>query len=261
MNTPSSVFNDSIDRWIAENDLPWMKLKVEIGLRNLRQHLPTGPLRILDAGGGSGADSIPLARDGHSIDLVDYSDAMLMAAKANAEREGLADKFRFHAADVTRLNRTFPQPQFDAVLCHNVLQYVADVPKLLGMLSAVLLPGGILSLISPNRYCLPYATAFLEKDLDKAFSQIDARTYQNRMFHATVTEYSAEEMRALLPPAGLAFDDGYGIRCLSDYWGDNETKSNPEVWEKIKRLEYALTDKYPYTLLARFWQILAHKIG
>ena len=259
MNTPPSVFNDSIDRWIAENDLPWMKLKIEIGLNNLRKHIPAGPLRILDAGGGSGMDAIPLAREGHSIDLVDYSQEMLKAAKANAEREGLADKFQFHNADATQLDQAFPHPQFDVVICHNVLQYVADVPKLLSMLSAVLLPGGILSLISPNRYCIPYATAFLEKDLEKALGQIGAHTYQNRMFHATVTEYSAEEMRAMLPAAGLAFGAGYGIRCLSDYWGDNETKSNPEVWEKIRNLEYELTDKYPYTLLARFWQIVAHK--
>ncbi len=259
MNTSPSVFDESIDVWIAENDLPWMKLKTEIGLSNLGKHLPPRPLHILDAGGGSGMDALPLAREGHSIDLVDYSQEMLNAAKANAAREGLADKFHFHTADVTHLDQTFRQPQFDAALCHNVLQYVADVPKLLSILSAVLLPGGILSLISPNRYCIPYATAFLEKDLEKALSQIDARTYQNRMFHATVTEYSAEEMRAMLPAAGLAFDAGCGIRCLSDYWGDNETKLNPEVWEKIKRLEYALTDKYPYTLLARFWQIVAHK--
>jgi len=259
MNTPRSVFDESIDRWIAENDLPWMKLKTEIGLSNLKKHLPQRPLRILDAGGGSGADSIPLAREDHDIDLADYSQEMLKAARENAKREGLRDKIRFHSADVSQLDRTFPQPQFDVVLCHNVLQYVADVPQLVSKLSAVLLPGGILSLISPNRYCIPFATAFLDKDLDEALRQIDARTYQNRMFHATVAEYSAEEMRVMLPDAGLAFDAGYGIRCLSDYWGDNETKSKPEVWEKIKRLEYALTDKYPYILLARFWQIVAHK--
>jgi S-adenosylmethionine-dependent methyltransferase len=259
MNTPHSVFDESIDRWIAENDLPWMKLKTEIGLSNLRKHLPQKTLRILDAGGGSGADSLPLAREGHSVDLLDYSPEMLKVAKENAEREKLLDKIRFHTADVSQLDRIFPQPQFDVVLCHNVLQFVADVPKLLSMLSKVLLPGGILSLIGPNRYSMPYATAFLFRDLDEAFRQIDARTYQHRFFKTTVTEYSAGEIQAMLPDASLNFDADYGIRCLSDYWGDNETKSKPEVWEKIVRLEYTLTDKSPYNLLARFWQIVAYK--
>jgi S-adenosylmethionine-dependent methyltransferase len=252
MNTPPSVFDDSIDRWLAENDLPWMKLKTGIGLSNLRKHLPKKTLRILDAGGGSGMDSIPLAREGHEMDLADYSQEMLKAAGVNAERERVAGRIRFHNADVSQLDQTFAQPQFDAVLCHNVLQYVADVPKLLSMLSAVLLPGGILSLISPNRFSLPYATAFLEKDLDKALLQIDARAYKNRMFHAMVTEYSAGEIRTMLPDTGLVYDADYGIRCLSDYWGDNETKSKPENWEKLTKLEYALTDKFPYILLARF---------
>ena len=142
MNTPPSVFDDSIQRWIAENDLPWMKLKTEIGLSNLRKHLPKKPLRILDAGGGSGCDSIPLAREGDRVDLVDYSEEMLKAARGNVEREGLQENIRFHATDVTQLDRIFPQPQFDVVLCHNVLQYVGGVPRLLSALSKTLVPGG-----------------------------------------------------------------------------------------------------------------------
>jgi S-adenosylmethionine-dependent methyltransferase len=259
MDTPSSAFDQSIDRWIAENDLPWMKLKTELGLSNLRRHLPKKPLRILDAGGGSGADAIPLARDGHTVDLLDFSPEMIRVAREDAEREGLSETIRFHIADVSQLGRIFPQPQFDAVVCHNVLQFVADVPKLLSALSKVLRPGGILSLVSPNRYSMPYATAFLFHDLDKAFQQIDVRTYENLIFRATVTEFSPEEICAMLPDAGLSFDSHYGIRCVADYWGDNEAKSKPEIWEKIVKLEYALTDRYPYNLLARFWQVVAHK--
>jgi S-adenosylmethionine-dependent methyltransferase len=259
MDTPASKFDASIERWVAENDLPWMKLKTEIGLSNLQKHLPQKRLRILDAGGGSGADSIPLAREGHSVDLLDYSPEMLKVAERNAKHEGLQERIRMHRSDVSQINRIFPQPQFDLIVCHNVLQFVGDVPALLDSLAKTLVPGGILSLISGNRYTIPFRAAFLAKDLDGALRQVGARTYRNPVFQTAVTEYSAEEMRAMLPGAGLSFDAEYGIRCLSDYWGDNETKSNPEVWEKIKKLEYALTDRYPYNLLARFWQIIAHK--
>jgi S-adenosylmethionine-dependent methyltransferase len=259
MNTPASKFDESIDRWIAENDLPWMKLKTEIGLSNLHKHLPRRPLRILDAGGGSGADAIPLAREGHQVDLLDYSPEMIRVAKEDVRREKLGDKIRLHVADVSQLEPIFPQPQFDAVVCHNVLQFVGDVPALLGGMAKTLLPGGILSLISGNRHTIPYRSAFMAKDLDKALEQIGSRIFRNAIFDETVTEYSPEEICAMLPEAGLGFDAHYGIRCLSDYWGDNETKNKPEVWEKLTKLEYALTDRYPYNLLARFWQIVAHK--
>jgi S-adenosylmethionine-dependent methyltransferase len=260
MNTPATVFDNSMEQWIKENNLPWMKLKTDLGLSNLRKHLPGKCLRVLDAGGGNGYDALPLAREGHRIDLVDYSEAMLTAARIDAEREGLQETIRFHLAEIMELGRLFPQLAFDAVVCHNVLQFVGDVPNLLSVLSSTLKPGGILSLISGNRYTIPYRTAFYAKDLDAAFRQIDSHTYRHFLFNTTVTEYSFEEIQGMLPGAGLEYVAHYGIRCFADYWGDNEAKLRPEVWEKITKLEYALTDKEPYNLLARFWQIIARKV-
>jgi S-adenosylmethionine-dependent methyltransferase len=259
MNTPAAAFDNSMEQWIKENNLPWMRLKTDLGLSNLRKHLPAKSLRILDAGGGNGYDALPLAREGYSIELVDYSEAMLKAARIDAEREGLLERIRFHHADAGELDRLFPQPSFDAAVCHNVLQFVGDVPGLLSSLAHALLPGGILSLISPNRFSMPYRKAFLDGDLDEAFQDIGARNFRNRIFNTAVTEYSAGEIREWLPAAGLEFTAHYGIRCFADYWGDNETKLRPEIWEKITKLEYALTDKEPYNLLARFWQIIARK--
>jgi S-adenosylmethionine-dependent methyltransferase len=258
MDTPPSVFDGSIDRWLAENDRPWMKLKTDIGLRNLRKYLPGKSLRILDAGGGSGCDSIPLAQEGHHLTLVDYSPEMLKAAGESAEREGLQNNIQFHQSDVSKLDRIFEEPQFDVVLCHNVLQFVGDPKRLLSNLAGTLVPGGILSLISANRYSMPYREAFITKDLDAALLRIGSRTFRNILFDTPITEYSVDEIQEMLPGAGLAFDAHYGIRCLSDYWGDNNAKLNPEVWEKLERLEYALTDRHPYNLLARMWQIIAH---
>ena len=51
----------------------------------------------------------------------------------------------------------------------------------------------------------------------------------------------------------------YGIRCMFDYWGDNVRKSAPETIEQLRRLEFALTDRHPYKLLARYFQIVGRK--
>jgi S-adenosylmethionine-dependent methyltransferase len=259
MPAPSSVFDESIDRWRTENGRPWMRLKTKIGLHNLQKHLPGTSLRILDAGGGSGCDAIPLARDGHRVELLDYSPEMLKAAGENAKREGLLENIRFHQADALALEKSFPQPAFDAVVCHNVLQFANDPQNLLGGLARTLLPGGILSLISGNPDTIPYRAAFYAGDLDEAFRRIGVRSYPHQFFQTSVTEYSAEEIREMLPDAGLAFEARYGIRCLADYWGVEEAKSKPEVQAGLERLEYELTGRYPYFLLARFWQIIARK--
>jgi S-adenosylmethionine-dependent methyltransferase len=234
-----------------------MKLKAELGLHNLNRHLPAGSLRILDAGGGSGCDALPLARQGYRIDLVDYSAEMLRALR---EKEEYISRGGKHPADVAGLERVFPQPQFDAAVCHNALQFAGDARSLIHRLAGRLAPGEeILSLISGNRYTVPYRAAFHARDLDAALREIGARTHPHARFPTTITKYSADEIRGLLPAAGLTFVAQYGIRCLSDYRGDRETRSRPEVRAKPEKLEYAPTDKDPHNLPARWWQIIARR--
>jgi S-adenosylmethionine-dependent methyltransferase len=67
MKATPITFDTSMSRWADEQRTPWSQLKYIVTQANLRRHLEPGPLRILDAGGGNGFDSIPLARDGHSV--------------------------------------------------------------------------------------------------------------------------------------------------------------------------------------------------
>lgn len=244
---------------MAEQGEPWNRLKYALTQSNLARHLPPGPLAVLDAGGGNGADSLPLALAGHSVTLVDYSAEMLGVAVRRADELGLARRVATHIADLTRLHELFPRPQFDVVLCHNVVQYVDNAPPLLAALSATLKPGGLLSLISTNRYAAPLRAAFFLGDLQAAFEQLDQPLDRAILFDTPVRHYSADEVRALLPAAGLAHLADYGIRCVYDYWGDNERKRDPAVIAQLDRLEMALTDRHPYKLLARFFQVVAEK--
>jgi S-adenosylmethionine-dependent methyltransferase len=148
---------------------------------------------------------------------------------------------------------------FDLVLCHNVLQYVPDGQALLTALAGRLRSGGLLSLVSLNRFSIPYKTAFFEGDLDKALAQLDTRTVKVYLFDATVTCYSAQEAGDWLRQAGLAVEADYGIRCLADYWGSNEQKLNPDTFARLAALEAALAERHPYKLLARFFQVVARK--
>ncbi len=50
-----------------------------------------------------------------------------------------------------------------------------------------------------------------------------------------------------------------GLRCVCDYIPDNDIKNDPAFFAQLERLEYALRDKYPYNLLARYCQVIAQK--
>ena len=254
-------FEAGLSKWKADQSMPWNRFGYELVEHNLKKHIPVNspPLRILDAGGGNGFDSLALARMNHQIDIVDISRQMLNDARANAALAGVTDRLNTHAMDIFSIDKIFSADEFDIVLCHNVIQFVDEVKPLLEMLLQVLKPGGFISLITTNRYSLPYQAAFLEQDLDKAFAQLDAADQYNSIFEVNVHEYRSDEVIEWLTGMGLNFEKHYGIRCLYNYWGTNELKEDSAVYGKLKKLEMEFTDREPYKQTARQFQLIARK--
>jgi S-adenosylmethionine-dependent methyltransferase len=254
-------FEAGLSKWKADQLLPWNRFGYELIEQNLKKHIPVDspPLRILDAGGGNGLDSLTLARMNHQVDLVDLSRKMLDDARAKAALAGVTDRLRTHASDILGIADEFAENEFDIVLCHNVIQFVDDVMPLLQVLRRVLKPGGFLSLITSNQYALPYQAAFREQDLDKAFELLDPGEQQHPVFDIEAHEYRADEVIEWLTGMGLKLEKHYGIRCLYDIWGTSEQKETPLVHEKLKKLEMELSERTPYKLTARQFQLIARK--
>ena len=104
-----------------------MRIKHVTTRANLQPHIVAErPLRILDVGGGTGVESIPLAQQGHHIDLVDYSPAMLATARQAIAAANLQDRITLHHANLLDIPALFADAYFDVVLCHNVIQYAGD---------------------------------------------------------------------------------------------------------------------------------------
>ncbi|HTP10586.1 MAG TPA: methyltransferase domain-containing protein [Anaerolineae bacterium] len=257
--TSANAFDHHLEQWIMEQEKPWGVLKCKLTQANLAKHLGAGPLRILDAGGGNGSDSLPLAQQGHFVEIVDYSEQMLSDAVRRIRHANLQERVTVHQANVQDVDRLFPASHFDAVLCHNLLQYIEDVPALLNSLASLMKVGGLLSLISINRYSQAYHAAFIRGDLAEAFLQVDNHQQKSHLFDTVMTTYSVEEISDLLNGAGFQVDQSYGLRCLYDYWGDNDSKFDPAISEQLERLEFALMDRYPYKLLARYYHVMARK--
>jgi len=256
--TNADPFDSNMAAWLREQHEPWGRLRYWIELANLRRHLPTGPLHILDAGGGNGLLSLALAAEGCHITLVDFSKEMLTEARRAAQEQGVADRVEIVEADLSALPELFREPRFDVVFCHNVLQYVSDMPATVLTVAGPLRSGGLLSLISVNRYSETYRDALLWHNLDAAHAKLDAATVQAGLFGVDVSRYTAADMEAPLRAAGCAVIADYGVRCLSDYL-PNELKHDPVSMARLETLELDLSGRFPYKLLARFFHVVARK--
>ena len=257
--TLPETFGKNLPTWREWQRAPWGRLFYRVEQANLLRHLGPASLNVLDVGGGNGIDAGFLAGLGHAVTLVDYAAPMLAEARAAAGASGVLDRVSFAQATVDDLPALFAPASFDAVLFHNVLGYVENVVASLEAIAGTLKPGGLVSVVGANRYSDPYRAAIRRLNLVEAYEQLEATAELTGVFGAHRRKLSANETIAWLQLAGLETIAQYGIRCICDYIPNDEIKSDPEIYAQLESLELAMTDQFPYYLVARFFQVVARK--
>ena len=120
---------------------------------DLAEVLPETPLRVLDVGAGLGHMSLWLAERGHQVTLAEPAAPMLDGARARFAEAGR--QATFIQAPWQDLPGQLAEP-FDLVICHAVLEWLAEPEAILAPLHQLTRPGGWLSLAFYNRDALVY---------------------------------------------------------------------------------------------------------
>lgn len=221
---------------------------------NLARHCGDEPLRVLDVAGGNGMAAVRLASQGHEVTVLDPAGAMLSNAILMAEEHGVADRLHVVQAGAQDAPEVFGKPEFDLVLCHNLLHYAEsaeDRELVLRAIMAPLRPGGLLSVLGPNESFGPLQTAVRDRAPDLALEELTAVASQWWSAPCTVGEIVA----AL---AGLGVDEvvRYGVRCVSDLVSEEDAE-DPAFLADLERLELELSNRMPHLLTARFYHLVA----
>lgn len=173
-----------------------------VDLELLKKYLPKNKnARILDAAGGTGRITLPLARMGYSVTLCDISPGMLYVAKQKMLREGVIDKVKILECDIRKLY--FADESFDFVLCWNgALEARKELIR-------VTKKGGRISIFLVNR-CRGAIDLFPE-DPTSALVLIKSRSdyiYHHEEKHRAISE---EEARKLFEAEGIRVLDIYAV--------------------------------------------------
>lgn len=231
------------------------EIRLHILWRDLQQGLLDRlPARasVLDAGGGIGQLSQRLAKLGHSITLCEYSGDMLQLARDSFAAECPDVAVQFIHCPVQQLAEHI-DGQFDVVLFHAVLEWLAEPRETLAGLLTHLKPGGYLSLAFYNKHSLVYRN-LLRGNLRK----IAMDDYQG-------DPGSLTPMHALLPDdvMGWLHEWGYeislhsGIRVFSDFMERN--RKTPLPLSEVLDMELRFSRVEPYRSLGRYIHLLARK--
>jgi S-adenosylmethionine-dependent methyltransferase len=222
----------------------------------LLEHLPEPPATVLDVGGGAAHQSLPLARLGYHVTVLDSSAAMLTKAEQRIADEPPAVRRRVRLVegvgeDVTGATNG---ERFAAVLCHGVLMYLARPEPMLRELCRCVAPGGVVSIMALNATTMAVRPALDQRWAD-ALAAFDA-TRETGVLGAETRGDTVEHLSELLDRGGTRVEAWYGVWLFSD-WLDLALETTDVVGVAAVELEASRRD--PYRQLSRVFHLLARR--
>ncbi|MFF8381808.1 class I SAM-dependent methyltransferase [Streptomyces sp. NPDC015661] len=232
------------------------RLRHDLVERRLRAELNGRPLRVLDAGCGTGETTLRLALAGHLVTAVDASDGMLaVVVDRLAAHPDLEARVRLLRADVEDLDI---DTRFDLVCCHGVLMYLGRADKAIARLARLVADHGLLSILTKNRQAIgvrealrgEHATArqLIASGTGVTVGSLGIRTRGDR----------AEELDRLAAAHGLSPLPWQGVRILNDHrvdWAPDD-----EEYASALETEWAASTRDPYRQLAPLVHTLARRV-
>lgn len=237
------------------------KIRLQVIERDFQEFIPAlgknsgAQLRILDAGGGQGQLAVRLARLGHQVVICDISREMLQLAQEHIVQELGAD-----CTDIELMHcaiQALPvqlHGTFDLVLCHAVLEWVAEPAVLIETLLTYLKPGAHLSLTFYNLHSLIYKNL-----LRTNFKKIQKQEYKGCRGSLTPTQPLAPaQVYQWFAQQPLQILCKSGIRVFHDYIFNRDDRERDE--KTLLEMELQFSRQEPYLSLGRYIHVLGKSV-
>jgi S-adenosylmethionine-dependent methyltransferase len=207
-------------------------------------------LDVVDIGGGTGGFAVRMARLGHRVSVVDPSPDALAALDRRAREEGV--DVAAHQGDLTDLGQVVGEGSADLVLCHGVLEVVADPAAALSTLHGVLRDGGVLSLLVAQRNAAVVARA-MAGHFAQALALLDDDTPSGRVGR----RFTAAELTVAVVEADFEVMAVHGVRVFTDLVPGSLLDLEAGSTAALVELESAVAKRADFLPLAAQLHVLA----
>ena len=207
MRNDLTIYDKVADHWWSD-DIRWvrtLKNLVPGRLAWFDRQIDWQGKAVLDLGCAGGFMAEALARRGAEVTGIDPAAEAIAAARAHAREGGLRIGYDVGAGEAL----PYDDASFDAVVCVDVLEHVADLPKVLAEVARTLRPGGMFLFDTINRNLLArLATITIAEDLLRLLPR---GTHDPAMFITPAEPRAAMQGAGLVPGATT----GLGPRGLN----------------------------------------------
>nr|WP_240939743.1 methyltransferase domain-containing protein [Planosporangium flavigriseum] len=215
----------------------------------------TGPLTVLDVGGGTGGFAVPLAIAGHQVTVIDASPDALAALTRRAAEAGVADRVRAMQGDGDDLADLVAPESADLVLCHSLLEVVDDPATVVKALAATLRPGGVASVLVANRVAAVLARA-VGGHLGVAAALLTDQEGRTGARDTLRRRFDLDTATRLLTDGGLVVEQTNGVRVVADLLPGAVLEGQTDA---LLAFELAASELSPYREIATQLHLFARR--
>jgi ubiquinone/menaquinone biosynthesis C-methylase UbiE len=193
-------YDESASGYDNAENLLFFKIYDTITWRFTEPYLPTQKTAlVLDAAGGTGKWSIPIAKKGPRVVLLDLSNGMLDIARRKISHQSLDDRIETRQGDVTSLD--FDDETFDLVFCEHALGFFKDAMRAIAELVRVLKRGSRIIVSAQNRY--PLALSLFNQNMDTSMKILEGRESFLMRGRVPVHTLFPSEIQSILEECGV----------------------------------------------------------
>jgi 2-polyprenyl-6-hydroxyphenyl methylase/3-demethylubiquinone-9 3-methyltransferase len=197
MRNDLTIYDSVADRWWSD-DISWvrtLKNLVPGRLKWFDRQIDWQGKTVLDLGCAGGFMAEAMALRGAHVTGIDPASDAIDAARAHARTTGLRIGYDVGVGEAL----PYDDSSFDAVICVDVLEHVADLNKVLSEVARTLRPGGVFLFDTINRNPLArLATITIAEDILRLLPR---GTHDPAMFIKPHELRSAMESAGLVPGA------------------------------------------------------------
>ncbi|MBE6722442.1 MAG: methyltransferase domain-containing protein [Ruminococcaceae bacterium] len=223
---------------------PWELLQKKMTWEQLKQ---IHGKKVLDFGSGNGVTASHFAIDNEVV-AVEPDENML-------QNRCTENNYVQIKGSVEELEN-FEDESFDAILCHNVFEYVRDRTEIVKEFSRILRSKGYLSVIKHNRAGRVMQMAVLLNNFEHANELLEGKNGHAQKF-GTIHYYEDQELLSWFHDFKL--EKVLGMRTFWDLQQNQEVQKDTAWQEQMLKIELSVSELEEYKAIAFFHHVILSK--
>lgn len=201
--------------------------------------------RIIELGGGTGVMSDYLSRQGHDVTLTDVSSEILTLAEQH-----LSDDITIRHADLFSVSDLY---DFDVIICHAVLEWLAEPQQAIKHIAGQMRQDSYLSLTFFNRDAALFGNAIYGN-----FDYIArGMKVKNQVRLNPQMPLSPQHVISWVAESGLEIISQRGIRCFHDYMRQKDMAESH--YDELLTLERQFNTQAPFMWMGKYFHLWLRK--